>query len=220
VPPGQCRWTPATVADATRSLGPWEDVGTVETGVGQSGAATMTRQGRLADLFPGYFALVMATGIIAVGAFQQRILWLAWTLLWADVAFYLALWVLYLIRLVRYRARFLADLTSHQRGPAFLTMVAGTNVLGSGLVLIAGWSGVGFGLWILGIVLWTTLFYAVTPVRAILRPPPAGRRRPPGRPGWSVPASRGRPAPPTRRHGPRRPAPSGRGRRAGCSAPG
>ena len=74
----------------------------------------------------------MATGIIAVGAFQQGIDWLARTLLWVDVGFYLALWVAYVLRLVRYRDRFIADLTSHQRGPAFLTMVAGA-ALGGGL---------------------------------------------------------------------------------------
>lgn len=117
--------------------------------------------GIVAELFPGYFALVMATGIVAVGAFQQNVVWLAWTLLWVNVVFYLALWVLYLLRLARFRARFVADLTSHQRGPAFLTMVAGTNVLGSGFVVIAGWRGVGLALWILGLVLWTVLFYTV-----------------------------------------------------------
>ena len=42
----------------------------------------------LAELFPGYFALIMATGIIAVGAVQQGIRWLAWTLLWVGAAFY------------------------------------------------------------------------------------------------------------------------------------
>jgi tellurite resistance protein TehA-like permease len=73
---------------------------------------------------------------------------------------------------VRYRARFLADLTSHQRGPAFLTMVAGTNVLGSGLVLIAGRPGLGFGLWVLGLVLWAVLFYTVATAITIREPKP------------------------------------------------
>jgi Voltage-dependent anion channel len=53
----------------------------------------------LAELFPGYFALVMATGIIAVDALQQGVVWLARTLHWVDVVFYLALWGLYLARL-------------------------------------------------------------------------------------------------------------------------
>jgi tellurite resistance protein TehA-like permease len=128
--------------------------------------------GRLADLFPGYFALVMATGIIAVGASQQNIRWLAWALLWVNVAFYVVLWVLYLLRLGRHRARFLDDLTSHQRGPSFLTIVAGTNVLGAGFVLIAGWRVPGTVLWLLGIALWVVLFYTVIASVTIREPKP------------------------------------------------
>jgi tellurite resistance protein TehA-like permease len=128
--------------------------------------------GQLADLFPGYFALVMATGIIAVGASQQNIGWLAWALLWVDVAFYAVLWVLYLLRLARYRARFVDDLTSHQRGPAFLTMVAGTNVLGACFVQIAGWRLLGEVLWLLGIALWVVLFYTVVASLTIREPKP------------------------------------------------
>ena len=128
--------------------------------------------GRLADLFPGYFALVMATGILAIGAVQQGIRWLAWTLLWLNAAFYVALWALYLVRLARYRARFLDDLTSHQRGPAFLTMVAGTNVLGSGFVLIAGSRAAGMALWALGLALWVVLFYTVVAAVTIREPKP------------------------------------------------
>jgi tellurite resistance protein TehA-like permease len=128
--------------------------------------------GRLADLFPGYFALVMATGIIAVGAAQQDLRWLAWTLLWVNAAFYVALWVLYLLRLVRFRARFLDDLTSHQRGPSFLTVVAATNVLGAGFVLIAGWRAVGVVLWFVGIALWAVLFYTVVAALTLREPKP------------------------------------------------
>jgi tellurite resistance protein TehA-like permease len=128
--------------------------------------------GWLADLFPGYFALVMATGIIAVGASQQRLRWLAAALLWVDVGFYLALWGLYLARVARYRARFLDDLTSHQRGPSFLTMVAATNVLGAGFVLIAGWRPLGLVLWVLGVVLWVLLFYTVVAAVSIREPKP------------------------------------------------
>ena len=128
--------------------------------------------GGLAELFPGYFALVMATGIIAVAASQQRLRWLAVALLWLDVGFYLAQWALYLLRLARWRARLVADLTSHQRGPSFLTMVAGTNVLGAGFVVIAGWRLVGVVLWMLGVVLWAVLFYTVVVAVTIREPKP------------------------------------------------
>ena len=153
--------------------GTCEDIEIVdEVGVEPGGSAAEVRLSRLAELFPGYFALVMATGIIAVGAFQQGIDWLAWTLLWVGAGFYAALWVLYLLRLAWFRTRFIADLTSHQRGPAFLTAVAGTNVLGSGFVLIAGSRTVGLVLWILGVVLWAVLFYTVVTAITVLEPKP------------------------------------------------
>ena len=67
----------------------------------------------IATLFPGYFALVMATGIIAVAASQQDIDWLADVLYVVAVAAYVVLLVLLLIRVVRYWQRFAADLTNH-----------------------------------------------------------------------------------------------------------
>src|SRR5262245_26325373 len=148
----------------------------VETTGGGAPAGPRLAGGRLADLFPGYFASGMATGIVAVGASQQNIRWLAWALLWVDVAFYIAfyivVWVSCLLRLTRDRARLLDELTSHQRGPSFLTMVAGTNVLGAGFVLIAGWRPLGTVLWFLGIALWVLLFYAVVASLTLREPKP------------------------------------------------
>jgi tellurite resistance protein TehA-like permease len=114
----------------------------------------------------------MATGIIAVGASQQNIDWLANTLLWINVAFYVVLWTLSLARLARYPRRLLNDLTGHVRGPTFLTMVAATNVLGAGFIVIAGWRGVALGLWVLGILLWFGLFYTVMASVTIREPKP------------------------------------------------
>ena len=56
----------------------------------------------MATLFPGYFAMVMATGIIAVAAFQQRIEWLADILYALTVAAYVVLAVLLVLRVIRY----------------------------------------------------------------------------------------------------------------------
>jgi tellurite resistance protein TehA-like permease len=139
---------------------PCEDVA-VATQAGVARDSGERGRSALAELFPGYFALVMATGIIAIASFQQGVTWLAWVLLWAGVAFSAVLWVLYVVRLARYRRAFVDDLTGHQRGPAFLTMVAGTNVLGAGFVVIAGWRPVGLALWWVGLALWTVLFYTV-----------------------------------------------------------
>ena len=90
---------------------------------------TRSRASSIATLFPGYFALVMATGIIAIAAQQQQITWLADTLYLLSVAAYATLLVLVVIRLIGFTDLLVADLTSHAKGFAFLTIVAGTNAV-------------------------------------------------------------------------------------------
>jgi tellurite resistance protein TehA-like permease len=113
----------------------------------------------LATLFPGYFALVMATGIIAVGASQQDIDWLADVLYVVAAGAYVVLAVLFALRVARYWPRFEADVTAHAKGFAFLTAVAGTNVLGAASIVVRGWWGLGFALWWIGVALWAVLAY-------------------------------------------------------------
>ena len=51
----------------------------------------------IATLFPGYFALVMATGIIAIGAKQQKIDWLANSLYVVAAGAFAVLVVLFVV---------------------------------------------------------------------------------------------------------------------------
>ena len=89
---------------------------------------------RRATLFPGYFAMVMATGIIAIGAAQQELAWLADGLYAIAAVAYVVLVVLCtLAGCVVSRELLAADITSHAKGFAFLTTVAATNVLGQRL---------------------------------------------------------------------------------------
>ena len=67
------------------------------------------RPSEIATLFPGAFAFVMATGIIAIGAEQQDIHWLALVLYALAAAGYVVLAVALTARLVRYWRRFVAD---------------------------------------------------------------------------------------------------------------
>ncbi|HRQ40062.1 MAG TPA: hypothetical protein PLD25_19300 [Chloroflexota bacterium] len=100
-----------------------------------------------ANLFPGYFALVMATGIVSVAAFLLDMTLFAQVLLVVNVAAYLVLWLLTLGRLFFYFPRLLADLTSHARGPGFFTVIAGTCVLGVQLLLIVDGRTAAWWLW-------------------------------------------------------------------------
>jgi tellurite resistance protein TehA-like permease len=112
------------------------------------------------NLFPGYFALVMATGIVSIAAYLLEMKPVAWGLLAINIAAYAVLWVLLLVRLVRFFPRVKNDITNHARGPGFFTVVAGTCVLGSQLVIVAGQYEAAIVLWFAGLLLWAIIMYA------------------------------------------------------------
>ncbi len=113
-----------------------------------------------ANLFPGYFALVMATGIISIAAFLLNMKPIAWGLLVVNLIAYLVLGLLLLIRLVSFFTRVAADIADHVRGPGFFTVVAGTCVLGSQLLIVAGWTKPAAVLWMVGLLLWLLIMYS------------------------------------------------------------
>jgi tellurite resistance protein TehA-like permease len=121
-----------------------------------------------ANLFPAYFALVMATGIVSIAAYRLELWPVAWALLVLNIAFYAILWLLMLVRLAWFLPRVLADLTNHGRGAGFFTIVAGTCVLGVQLLLVAGAAAIAQALWVLGLLLWLLVmfsFFTIVTVR-------------------------------------------------------
>lgn len=128
-------------------------------------AATTDTLGRrvaeaIAGLFPGYFAMVMATGIVSIAAHVLQMPRTAWALLAINICAYSALTVMFVIRLVVYFPRVLDDLNSHARSPGFFTVVAGTCVLGSEIAILTGRASVAHALWVAGIALWVVVMYA------------------------------------------------------------
>lgn len=115
----------------------------------------------VADLHPGYFALVMATGIVSIAAEMLGMSPIAVVLFWLNGIAFFALWALTIARIVGFPRRFLSDLLDHSRGPGFLTIVAGTGVLGSQFVLVAENATVAVGLWFFACLLWIVLTYAI-----------------------------------------------------------
>jgi tellurite resistance protein TehA-like permease len=112
------------------------------------------------SLFPGYFALVMATAAVSIGSFLLGHSLVARTLVGLNWLFYLALWGLTLLRLVRFPRRLVDDLFNHQRAPGFFTLVAATCMLATQTVLVGGGHAVGAVLWWLGLGLWFLIMYA------------------------------------------------------------
>jgi tellurite resistance protein TehA-like permease len=125
-----------------------------------SGTAGKPLAAAVEHLFPGYFALVMATGIVSIAAHVLHMPRIASALLAFNLIAYAVLTVMLAIRLVAYFPRVLEDLNSHARGPGFFTVVAGTCVLGSQIVIVTGREGAAHVLWTVGIVLWAVVMYS------------------------------------------------------------
>src|SRR5574337_714318 len=115
----------------------------------------------LAKLSPAYFGMVMATGIVSIGAWRLGLPRLAWGLFGLNLAAYGLLWLLFVARLIRYPRLFARDLVDHLQGPGFFTMVAASSILGSQFLLQADNVGAGLVLWCVAIVLWLLLTYSI-----------------------------------------------------------
>jgi tellurite resistance protein TehA-like permease len=126
----------------------------------------------IAGLSPSYFALVMATGIVSTGAHLLGVNGVDTGLLAVNVVAYVVLWALTIMRLTRHRKAMVADLTDHQRGVGFFTLVAGTCTLGVEAILIGGAITIATALLVLAAVLWVLLTYAIFTALTIKRDKP------------------------------------------------
>jgi len=137
-----------------------------------SNAPSSTALPWVKNFFPGYFALVMATGIVSLAWHLQGFNTAAKILFWINVAAYLFLWLITLLRWVRFRAELIKDLVSHARGATFLTIVAATCVLGKQFVLLSPLASVAAGLWIVALLLWVVLIYSFFTIITLIEPKP------------------------------------------------
>jgi uncharacterized protein YeaO (DUF488 family)/tellurite resistance protein TehA-like permease len=106
---------------------------------------------------PAYFALVMATGIVAVDARSAGLPGVASALGAFDIAAYAVICALFGLR-----ARFFAretwrELTQPRTGPPFFASVAATAVVGSDLAPLDGGRAVALTLWVIALALWALL---------------------------------------------------------------
>lgn len=113
------------------------------------------------ELSPASFAMVMATGIVSIAAHLMGLSKIAVALFWLNIVAYVVLAGLTALRAAWFPHQVFDDLRDHQRAPGFLTIVAGSCVLGSQYLLIANEAGAAFALWVIGAVLWLGLNYAI-----------------------------------------------------------
>lgn len=117
-------------------------------------------------LTPGYFALVMATGIVSVGLHLEGFDAASWVLLLLCAVAFAVLVALTAWRFLAHRDAVVEDFTDPRRGFGFFTFVAGTNVLGVRLGL-EGWHAATAALLVVAGLVWVVLGYVV-PWTAVL----------------------------------------------------
>ena len=111
-------------------------------------------------LYPGYFALVMATGIVSIALAGFAAPVLSTALLWIAAGAYGLLLALLVWRALAYRADLARDLRHPARGFGMFTLVAATNVLGTRLAM-DGHVRTATVLLAAGTLLWLVLGYAI-----------------------------------------------------------
>lgn len=114
----------------------------------------------VAHLSPGYFALVMGTGIVSIGLRATGFDVASLVLLCIAALCYVVLWVLYLWRAIRYREQMLTDLRGPEMAFAYFTVVAGTDVLAVRLAQ-QGLIGIAMPLFFLAAILWFVFGYVL-----------------------------------------------------------
>lgn len=129
-------------------------------------AAVDRLRGGVQGLIPGYFALVMATGIVSVGLNLLGARALSLTLMVITSVAYVVLLALNLWRFTRFRASVADDFQDPRRAFGFFTVIAGTDVLSVRLAS-EGWYLAATVLFLLAVLLWLVLGYVI-PWTAVL----------------------------------------------------
>ncbi|MDM1295676.1 tellurite resistance/C4-dicarboxylate transporter family protein [Sphingobacterium sp. N143] len=114
---------------------------------------------RIKALLPGYFALVMATGIISIACLLTNFNLLGKGLFYLNILFLIGLLCALTYRLLRYWPDVVADFKSYQRGPGFFTLIAALCIMGNQVILFEGMSGLATILLIVAAILWFFIIY-------------------------------------------------------------
>lgn len=127
-----------------------------------------------ADLATGYFACVMATGIVSIALLLHGDEGVSRLFFILAGALYAVLIVLYLYRAWAFPRRVWADLTDARAVFGYFTFVAGTDVLGT-RVALARQEQIALGLGLVSVVCWAVLSYGVLGVLLVCNREPIER---------------------------------------------
>ena len=133
-------------------------------------SATFLRD--LSNLPTAYFALVMATGIVSIASFNLNFIYIAKSLFYFNIAAYLFMNLLYILRITLYPKNFMDDIKDLAKSPGYLTFVAGTCVLGTQFIIIASNFAIAAILFYIGSFAWLILIYTVFTVFTVKKNKP------------------------------------------------
>ena len=121
----------------------------------------------LKDMYPGYFTLTMATGIISLGMGLLHMPSLASVMYAITMLSWAVLFVIYMARLVLFPGTVAADVLNPRQTFNFFSFVAGTSVAGL-LLHYHGHDNLAILCWAIAFVAWLALLYfsfgVLTPV--------------------------------------------------------
>jgi len=127
---------------------------------------------RVKHLSPAYFALVMATGVVSIAAWDFGLTILAIGLFAFNLVAYAVVAGLTALRAIYYPRLFFTDMTDHRLGPGFFTAVAGSCILGTQFLLMAHSLTVAAVFLALATALWIGLTYTIFTALTVKRDKP------------------------------------------------
>ena len=112
-------------------------------------------------LITAYFALILASVIVSIASYIYGLMIFALFLYYFNILAFVSLWLFTTLRIIRHRPDFTSDMKDLYRGSGFFTLIAGTNMLGSQIVVISHDYNVGYYVWIFGLILWFFFQYSL-----------------------------------------------------------
>ncbi len=121
---------------------------------------------------PGYFSMVMATGILSLAAWLLGLGALAEAFFALNLLLFAIICLLAMARVRWHFRRTLEDLADHLQAPGFFTFVAACSILGSQTLMIGGNARIAMLMGILALVAWIALTYTIFTVLTVKQSKP------------------------------------------------
>lgn len=107
---------------------------------------------------PGYFNLVMATGIVGIGVWSLGWNQVGHVLFWTNIFAYLLLVILLVYKLTTSIHGVMDQLRNHRTAPAYFTIIAATSIIGIQIDWM-GWIAWLPAIWSIAVGLWILISY-------------------------------------------------------------